>query len=137
MEEVVQKIDELKEQLQESIQLQETTQVQEDDDEDIPLDLDQGFVETKDDEDNRLYWTDNHWRHVPPNFVFPPKCKLDHAWNLWLIGSPNFEAVTGQVTPVRPYRMFKSGYLPKKNQPSLGNQLVSSAANYGTGTRSK
>ncbi len=62
--------------------------------------------------DGRLGW------HVPKNFEFPARCKLDIGWKLWLQGLP-LNQVRGmdgtvQAAPIRPFRKFNPELLPKK-----------------------
>jgi len=56
--------------------------------------------------------------HVPQNFEFPARCKLDIGWKLWLQGLPSNQIVGTdgkvQAAPIRPFRKFNPELLPKK-----------------------
>jgi len=62
--------------------------------------------------DGRLGW------HVPQNFEFPARCKLDIGWKLWLQGLPSNQIVGTdgkvQAAPIRLFWKFNPELLPKK-----------------------
>jgi len=62
--------------------------------------------------DGRLGW------HVPKNFEFPARCKLDIGWKLWLQGLPSNQIIGTdgkvQAAPIQPFWKFNPELLPKK-----------------------
>ncbi len=69
------------------------------------------------------YWNGKFW-HVPQNFEFPKSCSRRRAWELWLIGMPNFITADGRKAPVMPFRRMKPKFLPKKVANKFKNEWV-------------
>ena len=46
--------------------------------------------------------------------MFPSDCRRKRAWELWLIGQPNYMAVDGTTGAILPYRLMNPRLLPKK-----------------------
>jgi hypothetical protein len=60
-----------------------------------------------------LYNWDGKFWHVPPNFSFPKLCTRRRAFELWLVGMPNFKKENGDKAPVMPFRRMETKFLPK------------------------
>jgi len=60
----------------------------------------------------RLNW------HVPKNFEFPMRCKLDLGWKLWFQGLPHNQILGPDgvllAAPIRPFRKLNPSFLPMK-----------------------
>ena len=59
------------------------------------------------------YWDGKYW-HVPKNFDFPKACTLRRAFEMWLVGLPNFKNESSEATPIMPFRRMNPKSLPKK-----------------------
>lgn len=90
----------------------------------FPMNLGQerNFVRSDTDENgikrHLHYWDGKYW-HVPKNFQFPKSCSRRRAFDLWLLGLPNFKTVDGKDAPIMPFRRMKPKYLPKVSASKL------------------
>lgn len=62
----------------------------------------------------KLFNWDGHFWQVPKGFMFPSDCKRKRAWELWLIGQPNYMLQDGTRGCILPYRRMNPRLLPKK-----------------------
>ena len=61
-----------------------------------------------------LYNWDGRFWQVPKGFMFPKDVKRKRAWELWLIGQPNFLKEDGTNGCILPYRLMDPKLLPKQ-----------------------
>ena len=67
----------------------------------------------------KLFNWDGHFWQVPKGFMFPSDCKRKRAWELWLIGQPNYMLQDGTRGCILPYRRMNPRLLPK----NIANKL--------------
>ena len=63
-------------------------------------------------------WGGKFW-HVPENFMFPAKCNRKRAWELWILGQPNYVLADGTSAPVMPFMKLDPKLMPKKRASKL------------------
>jgi hypothetical protein len=65
-----------------------------------------------------LFWHSGKFWDVPEDFEFPKGLKRNVGWKLWLQGMPGHNMIdeSGNITvrPIKPFRAFVPGRLPKK-----------------------
>lgn len=61
-----------------------------------------------------LHFHNGRYWHVPQCFDFPMDCKRRRAWELWLIGQPNYQKENGENAPIMPFQRMDPKMLPKK-----------------------